>query len=360
MLRILGFVIAIMAPSSPRPSARTSGSASIVDMSVTSARPRRRARGGREGHGLISRTAVAEEAVPRPRARDGLRRPRPELAAARLMARAALRRASRPTSTTADQRRLPEMLKSSLGHSTWLSDTRMFFRTDLGDQIHIDNGIAWVKGVDGVERGEPRNSTCAAFKASGVDLVDLQNRADAALLDEHRRLGDTWAYSTRQIRRRACTRTATGRPARRGPGRRSRHEAAGRATIAVWRQRHSHGESRRRRAPSMSFGAAGEKPSRAPRAHESARLPRRSTALRRLRAGARTRASVGSARRAPAAGARTKTDAPAAQGRPALQRAARRRRAPQGLWRPDAGELAPCRRHRARRLSAEPRRRGAS
>ena len=94
-------------------------------------------------------------------------------------------------------------IKYSVTGYVWLSDTRMFFRTDLGDQIHIDNGIAWVKGVDGIEYPAcAGNSTCAAFKASGVDLDELQNRADAALLDEHRRLGDTAEYTIRQIRRR--------------------------------------------------------------------------------------------------------------------------------------------------------------
>ena len=87
----------------------------------------------------------------------------------------------------------------------------MFFRTDLGDQIHIDNGIAWVKGVDGIEYPAcAGNSTCAAFKASGVDLDELQSRADAALLDEHRRLGDTAEYTIRQIRRRRLHKNCDG------------------------------------------------------------------------------------------------------------------------------------------------------
>ena len=205
MLRVLGFVIAVMfAFLAATIGANIAIVFSIVDMSVTSAADSSTGVVAVKGTDLISRTAVAEEAVP--------------LGLAPVMDFDVLDKVTQlrvsmvpqylPPGFSTDFDDLPispdydEMLKIkySVTGYVWLSDTRMFFRTDLGDQIHIDNGIAWVKGVDGIEYPAcAGNSTCAAFKASGVDLVDLQNRADAALLDEHRRLGDTAEYSIRQV-----------------------------------------------------------------------------------------------------------------------------------------------------------------
>ena len=49
------------------------------------------------------------------------------------------------------------------------------------------------------------NATCASFKAAGIDLTEMQARADAALAAESRMLSGTPHYEARQKKRRLHT-----------------------------------------------------------------------------------------------------------------------------------------------------------
>jgi len=89
----------------------------------------------------------------------------------------------------------------------WMSMTKMYFRTSIGDEVHVDSGQSWIVSKSSEEKYMicAGNSTCSSMTVKGLDVSSLQALLAKAIADaddrdpDHRKARNLQAAEAQSI-----------------------------------------------------------------------------------------------------------------------------------------------------------------